>query len=1342
MQITAPPIINKIAQPTQPNTRRRIHNQNIEDKIRQSNELFTTTAQIGNRVIHLLLDEGSQVNTITPSLVAELQLPVKTLSKEYKLQFANSETSTVAQYVHCIPLVMYGIYGSNPKLPLYFSTGALVMDSPHDILIGIPFLRYWNIISHFCNNTKVYLAKSGHQITIPLNCSQLTQPCFSTHCIFHNTPAISTILPNIHPFIPPMKIEPSSPPKSNFVRIHSITIKPHTSAVENPETLAVYTPQTLAVYTPQPLAVHTPHNVTIHTPQLLDVPHPIPQTPNTDINDNTFYCNSVNFIRHTHNNIDNVYLLCFKYDHYFKCNTTSQVIDESILQFQTTLKNDMLQQYPNVFPETLPRDLPPADRLEHAIDLTPEYKIPPRKLYRQSDRELTETRRQITDYLDAGHIRPSTSSFGAPVLLVRKKDGSMRMCIDYRALNDITLKNTFPLPRIDDLHDRLQNAYYFTKLDLYSGYHQIPVKQTDQYKTAFTSRYGTYEFIVMPFGLTNAPSTFQTAMNSLFFDWLDDFVIVYLDDILIYSRTRELHLHHVKLVLERLAQHQWYCKLKKCEFAQTSVEYLGHIISQGKIEIDPRKMETVRDWPTPFKNLTEVQSFLGLIGYYRKFIKHFSHKAKPLHEFSHKDTPFVWTAKHTEAVTQLKNAILSPECLAIFDPYKTTFLSTDACDYALGAVLSQKYDNGERPIAFISKILTNTEYNYSMWEKELYAVIWSIKYFRPYLLHLPFHIRSDNKPSIQLLSNCKLKLSTSASNRVMRWIITLQAHQYKAIHIPGTTNIVADAISRFPHIAQPCPDDQECALYCQTQILSKPVSMFYKRFHEVYQTNEYTKTAYDILREGQYHPRYQLQNDLIVTRETPYRIYLPDDIPLRKEVFTEIHDAPLAGHPGFHKLIAYVHRHFVGPRLRPDVLDFVRSCPQCQIAKPRHSKQYGEIMPLQPPEEPWQDVSMDLITQLPPSNNYTAIFVIVDRFSKMAHFIPTLHTTDATQLAILFFDHIVRVHTLPRSIISDRDTRFLSNFWTTLFALCDTTLRFSAANHPQTDGQTERTNRTLEQYLRLYVTNKPNEWTQVLSIAEIAYNTSTHSSIGMTPFYLVFQRHPNLPLDLAIGDLHSRNAAVESMMQERQALMMKAREQLAHAYEKMIITNADKKLPAPFQVEDLVLVHRAAFRKTYGIPDLKKFDDRWYGPFPIVKVINANAYKLEFPDSFRNHPVINVTFLQPYRKSQRFPREHPDLFHLPPVEADDDENDEYEAEAILDFRLTKRNHKATSKTAKMKQLDVSTDPNDYEFLIKWKGYKPYESTWEPYEYLSGAHDIFETFRKAWKLPNSWEIMTQ
>ena len=435
-------------------------------------------------------------------------------------------------------------------------------------------------------------------------------------------------------------------------------------------------------------------------------------------------------------------------------------------------------------------------------------------MYRQSSKELFETKRQIYEYLEAGHIRPSSSTFGAPVLLVNKKDGTMRMCIDYRGLNDITVKNNFPIPRIDDLHDRLGKAKYFTKLDLHSGYHQIPIRPGDEYKTAFTSRYGTYEFLVMPFGLTNAPATFQTAMTTMFTDWLDVFVIVYLDDILIYSSTQQEHLEHVRKVMDKLYQNQWYCKLKKCEFAATSVEYLGHIVSNGKISIDPDKMKAVTEWKVPFKNVTEVQSFLGLVGYYRKFIPHFSHIARHLHELTKKNIEFKWEEKHTQAVDKLKAAIVSPDCLAIFDSERETILTTDACDSALGAVLMQKYDHGERPIAFISRALNTTEQNYSMWEKELYAVVWSIKYFRPYLLNHQFLVRTDNKPSTQLLVNSALKLSTSATNRVIRWILSLQPYSFKVEHQPGKTNVVADALSRFAAHINVIPEDVETAEFC------------------------------------------------------------------------------------------------------------------------------------------------------------------------------------------------------------------------------------------------------------------------------------------------------------------------------------------------------------------------------------------------------------------------------------------------------------------------------------------------------------------------------------------------
>ena len=402
-------------------------------------------------------------------------------------------------------------------------------------------------------------------------------------------------------------------------------------------------------------------------------------------------------------------------------------------------------------------------------------------------------------------------------------------------------------------------------------------------------------------------------------------------------------------------------------------------------------------------------------------------------------------------------------------------------------------------------------------------------------------------------------------------------------------------------------------------------------------------------------------------------------------------------------------------------------------------------MPLQPPEAPWQDISLDLITQLPRSNHFDAIFVVVDRFSKMAHFLPTTTTADAPTLAQIFQDGVIRLHGFPRSIISDRDPRFLSSFWRELFELAGTTLRFSTANHPQTDGQTERTNRTLEQYLRIFARHSPSTWHSLLPHAELSYNNATHSATGFSPFYLVYNYHPNFPLDLFRGPVEGRNDTVESLFNTHQSIHEQARDALQKAVAHME-KHAKNGPPAPFQSGDLVLVHRAAFRKHPDIAELRKFDDRWFGPFEVTKVVNPNAYQLQLPPNFKQHKVININFLHPYRQSLRFPRPHPDSVR-PAAEPDassdqDDDNDntldQYEVESILLHRIglpTLR--RSSTRLSVDEQLKISDKPKDYEFLIKWKGYPMEENTWEPFGHLKHAIDILRSYLISKKLPVEW-----
>ncbi|GBG78056.1 hypothetical protein CBR_g25993 [Chara braunii] len=339
--------------------------------------------------------------------------------------------------------------------------------------------------------------------------------------------------------------------------------------------------------------------------------------------------------------------------------------------------------------------------IQHRIEIEPDSRTPKGAMYRMSPRELEELRKQLDELLEKGWIRPNSSPFGAPILFVPKKEGELRMCIDYRGLNVITMKNVEPLPRIDDLLDRVQGCKYFSKIDLKSGYHQIDVYPDDQYKTAFWTRYGHYEFIVMPFGLTNAPTIFQRCMDDMFRPWLDRFVVVYLDDILVFSKTLEEHQGHLRQVLEKLREANFKINAKKCEWAKTQVLYLGHVLDGDGIKPEDSKIAAIRDWPTP-RTLTELRSFLGLTNYYRKFVRNFSTIAAPLCRLLRKETIWKWDKDCTSAMKKLKQALIEYLVLKVADPSLPFVVTTDASQYGIGAVLQQDDGHGYRPVELMS----------------------------------------------------------------------------------------------------------------------------------------------------------------------------------------------------------------------------------------------------------------------------------------------------------------------------------------------------------------------------------------------------------------------------------------------------------------------------------------------------------------------------------------------------------------------------------------------------------------------------------------------------------------
>ncbi|GBG86132.1 hypothetical protein CBR_g41036 [Chara braunii] len=361
-----------------------------------------------------------------------------------------------------------------------------------------------------------------------------------------------------------------------------------------------------------------------------------------------------------------------------------------------------------------------------------------------SPRELEELRKQLDELLEKGWIRPSSSPFGAPVLFVPKKEGELRMCIDYRGLNAIIVKNVEPLPRINDLLDQVQGCKYFSKIDLKSDYHQIEVNPDDQYTTTFQTRYGHYEFIVMPFGLTNAPTTFQRCMNDLFRSWLDRFVVVYLDDILVFSKTPQEHEGHLRQVLEKLREANFKINAKKCEWAKTQVLYLGHVLDGDGIKPEDNKIAAIRDWLMP-RTSTELQSFLGLANYYKKFVRNFSTIDAPLRRLLKKEAIWNWDKDCTSALKKLKRALIEYPVLKVADPSLPFVVTTDASRYGIGVVLQQDDGNGYRPVEFMYARMPSEKVATSTYERELYALKQALEHWKHYLLGRHVKVYSDHE---------------------------------------------------------------------------------------------------------------------------------------------------------------------------------------------------------------------------------------------------------------------------------------------------------------------------------------------------------------------------------------------------------------------------------------------------------------------------------------------------------------------------------------------------------------------------------------------------------------------
>ncbi len=972
--------------------------------------------------------------------------------------------------------------------------------------------------------------------------------------------------------------------------------------------------------------------------------------------------------------------------------------------------------------EGLPPDRGTTLTIPEMPGATPQFKHP----YRLSPAEVQEVEKQIKELLKQGLIEPSNSPYGAPIIFVKKKDGTLRMCCDWRRLNAQTVKSRYPLPRIDELLDALQGAQIFSSLDLQSGYHQILIHPEDAPKTAFTTPFGHYQWRVMSFGLCNAPAIFQQTMNKILAPLLRKGVLVYMDDILIYAKTREEHAQILGHVLDLLHQSNLYVKLSKCDFEKSELKFLGHIVGREGIKVDPAKTQVVADWPTP-TCIKDVRSFLGLANYFRKFVQGYSTLVEPLTNLTRKELVWnnqTWSPACEQAFQGVKTALTHAPVLAMPDPAEGSYeVICDASLVGTGAVLTQ----AGKPIAYESTKFSDVEYRWTTTEQELWAVVHALKTWRCYLEGVPFKVVTDHNPLVHLHTQSNL------TRKQARWSQYLQQFDFTWEYRPGRTN-VADPLSRIPQVKPAVLNAITLKTLTERRTRSQTGALTTPTAPEAATRGTKRKRSQSADRLPREMPAQEAppppaaQSDLLAKVQEGYgsdpwfaepsnissarlhqvnglwhtdnnQVAVPDVPNLRQEILFELHDAPYSGHPGVAKTKQAVKNLYWWPKMAKEIQEYVHTCASCQRNKPLNEKPAGVLHPLPIPTDKWESVSMDFITQLPKASGpipYDAIVVFVDRLTKMVRIAPTTSDVSAKGTAQLLFDHVFRHHGVPKSLITDRGSVFTSQVFKEFTTLVGTQHKLSTAYHPQSDGQTERTNQTLETMLRHYVGGREHgEWHTCLAAAEFAINTAYTPSIGTTPFRLNYGRDPRLPASIASDRVPQEHEWADRMLYG----LADAKRCLKAAQDRQKALYDKGRRDVQYAVGDLVLLRSKyiALRRMGDNASSPKLLPLWIGPYPVEKVVGKGAYQLTLPPHMLAHNVFNVVNLKPFRPSER---------SQPPAPLLVDGETEFVIDSII-------SHRPKGRTT--------------QYRVRWAGYGPECNTWEPQKNLIET----EAFEKYW-----------
>ena len=840
---------------------------------------------------------------------------------------------------------------------------------------------------------------------------------------------------------------------------------------------------------------------------------------------------------------------------------------------QTKQGMELLQKHSTVFSYG-EGDLGCTTLVEHEIPLVDDG--PVRQRYRRlPPSQYEQVKAHIQELLDRGVVRPSCSPYSSPIVVVFKKNGELRLCVDYRLLNAKTRKDAYPLPRIEESLDALTGAQLFSTLDLASGYNQVPVAEKDKAKTAFCTPFGLFEFNRMPFGLCNAPGTFQRLMERIFGDQSFQSLLLYLDDIVIFSSSFDQHLQRLDLVLSRLKEHNLKLKLQKCHFFQPEVKYLGHVISASGVATDPSKISAVAEWARP-TTCTELQSFLGFASYYRRFVAGFAKYAAPLHRLvgemggTKKKSKTLkgvlgdhWSEECENAFQSLKRLLVSAPVLGYADFTKPFVLEIDASHAGLGAVLSQDHDGKRRPIAFASRGLRPTERNmsnYSSRKLEFLALKWAVtQKFREYLLGNKFVVFTDNNP-LSYLQSAKLGAVEQ------RWASELAVFDFEIKYRPGPTNRNADALSRqshsqstsslFPGLKVPeevhaqigdipyvapvadatCqaiaafpsrPKADLLALQAADPVIGAFLEYWRRRKPP---TNQDMVTAgKGVKRLLQQWTRITSQDDVLYRQiQTPGdgRVLLQLLLPqcLQAEVLKSLHDDH--GHQGIERTTSLVRQRCFWPFMQKDIMRYCQNCNRCTLAKavqPKVRTFRGGLTA----SKPLEVIAIDFTLLDKASDGRENVLVVTDVFSKFAQAYPTSDQRASTVARVLT-EKWFYTYGVPKRIHSDQGKSFEGGLLKRLCQLYGIEKSRTTPYHPEGNGQCERFNRTLHDLLRTLPQEKKNKWPQHLPQVLYAYNTTDHQSTGYSPYELMFGQQAQLPVDFLLGrsqeEIMSRSA--------------------------------------------------------------------------------------------------------------------------------------------------------------------------------------------------------------------------